>query len=783
MERVRADNEAARGATAPPEVPSPVSIEVRGEPGFDLKLESLENRPKGIEVASVRQEGDVQVAVVQIPQGALTHFIEICEEYLTKDTKGSAKTPSHPANQEFVDQIGGVKAATLRTFWTDDPADYPAQDAPFWWEVWVRSSEAWESFTALATTNRITPGQETITFPDRVVGLVYGTADQLAASAELLDLIAELRRAKEDPSFFIGMKSLFEQADWVNQFTPRVGTPGANPPYVSILDSGVILNPIIRMAIDPADCHRHDQSWPLTDSLTHGTEMAGVALFGDRLADHMASNDPVPLRHRLESVKILPPPHSSNKRRLWGSITSQAVNRLEVHAPNRRRAVCMAITCPEPNVGRPSSWSGKVDQICAGTDGGPPQIFFVSSGNTDPSVRHQYPDSNDLSPVQDPGQAWNAVTVGAWTDRVHYDQVKYPGHRPLAPSGDMSPCNSTSLTWDDGWPYKPDLVMEGGNEVLSTGGNATDTPDQMAMLTSAHSSIGNLFSYFRDTSAATAQAARMAALIWAEHPGYWPETVRALLIHSSEWTAKMTGFGGGGKTGIRQRLRRYGYGVPSLSRALESARDDLTLVVEQSIQPFDRVDGKRKTNAMGVHELPWPRAALEGLGDREVRLRVTLSYYVEPKPGRREGFPGSRHRYQSHGLRFEVRRPVESLEQFLKRVSQAAREEDETHQAVGDADGWAIGPKSRSLGSVHSDWWTGTAADLANCGTVAVFPVDGWWREARGDHWAKQARYALVVSLRVTGPATDLFTAAEADLYAPVEAQIAEEVVAAELGT
>ena len=46
---------------------------------------------------------------------------------------------------------------------------------------------------------------------------------------------------------------------------------------------------------------------------------------------------------------------------------------------------------------------------------------------------------------------------------------------------------------------------------------------------------------------------------------------------------------------------------------------------------------------------------LEELGENDVRMRVTLSYFVEPNPPRR-GYV-ARHQYASHGLRFSVRRP------------------------------------------------------------------------------------------------------------------------------
>ena len=76
----------------------------------------------------------------------------------------------------------------------------------------------------------------------------------------------------------------------------------------------------------------------------------------------------------------------------------------------------------------------------------------------------------------------------------------------------------------------------------------------------------------------------------------------------------------------------------------------------------------------------------------------------------------------------------------------------------------------RTRGSVHPDWWRGTAADLANSGLVAVYPVSGWWRESRGNDWSKVARYALVVTVRADPAAVGvgLFTPAVIDLYTPV---------------
>ena len=89
--------------------------------------------------------------------------------------------------------------------------------------------------------------------------------------------------------------------------------------------------------------------------------------------------------------------------------------------------------------------------------------------------------------------------------------------------------------------------------------------------------------------------------------------------------------GAQGKRARAVLVRRYGFGVPHLDRALRSANDSLTLVAQASLHPFS--DGKMRE--MHFYQLPWPKDALQQLGETPVRLRVTLSYFVEPNPGRR----------------------------------------------------------------------------------------------------------------------------------------------------
>ena len=198
-----------------------------------------------------------------------------------------------------------------------------------------------------------------------------------------------------------------------------------------------------------------------------------------------------------------------------------------------------------------------------------------------------------------------------------------------------------------------------------------------------------------------------------------------------------------------------------------SALNDLTLMVEDEVRPFERQDSSAvRTRDMNLHQLPWPREALAALGEAPVELRVTLSYFVEPNPGER-GWT-RRHRYASHSLRFAVKRAAESPEEFQARINQAARDEEDGG-AAGGRDDWLLG-QLRDLGSIHSDFWRGTAVDLAHRDAIGVIPVGGWWKEKPYlERWDSAARYSLIVTIRAPGTEVDIYTPVEALIAIPVE--------------
>jgi hypothetical protein len=768
--------------------PSGITVEFESPPGFDLKLQSLENKQKGIELLNVRytsSETDepIQLATVFIPDGALKHFFDRFQQYAEQTTK-----KGEPRHKDLVDRIATLRKATLRALWTDTVDTYPADQEVIWWEVWLRRHDGGELSRLLdfAGQTDLTVGERRLGFDDRIVILVQGTAAQLSASLDVLNDFAELRRAKESAAFFVDELSPVEQAEWVSSLKDRTIPPDANAPAICVLDTGVTHgHPLLQNILAPQDATAVDPAWGAHDHHGHGTEMAGLASYGD-LVHVLMSTAPVPVRHRLESVKILPP-HGANPPELYGAITAQAVARPEIQAPQRRRAFSMAVTATdERDRGQPTSWSAAIDALAAGRSFDPsnqglvylddaaanaPRLFILSAGNVDPThLQKDHLGRSDLEAVHDPAHAWNALTVGAYTEKASINDASYAGWSPLAPAGDLSPWSTTSVLFQESWPLKPDIVCEGGN--LAVNGESIDFPvPDLSLLSTHHKPAEKSFALSWATSAATAQVARMAAMISAEYPHLWPESVRGLIIQSARWTKAMRTHldGAGGKKARAKLVRRYGYGVPDLACALRSAGDALTLIAQASIRPF--AEGKMRE--LHLHELPWPKTVLAEMGETPVRLRVTLSYFIEPNPGRR-GWK-TRHRYASHGLRFDMKLPTESADEFHKRLNQKALEEDEGKpSAAGGLADWFIG-EARNKGSLHSDIWVGTAADLAERGMIGVYPVSGWWKDQpKRDRSRFGARYSLIVTIETDAEGIDIWTPVAQEIGVPVEEALVE---------
>lgn len=760
-----------------------IYVEFEGAPGYDLETKSLEDRGAGIRllnVYTIRSGSDptqeITRATVFIPSGKQENFLKKVRQYAEEDTQ-----KGKPKNADLVQSVEDMRLAVLESFWRDELHLLPQGTMAVWCEIWLQGTDdgVEQRFRKTAAALNMDVQARSLRFPERTVLLGRTTREQLANLIESSPDIAEFRRAKETARFFLELENR-DQTDWVNDLRSRLRVNPDATVAVCVLDTGAnnghaLLQPVLA----DADCHAVEPGWGVNDHQGHGTLMCGVAAFGD-LTDALQHSHLLQIDHCLESAKILPP-RGANDPDLYGDVTIQGVYRAAIQAPDRNRIGCMAVTSEDGrDQGRPSSWSAAIDKLTSGYDDDTRRLFIVSAGNIEEQqIWADYPQSNLRYSVCDPGQSWNALTVGAYTEKAILSDPDLQDHTPLAQPGQLSPFSSTSHDWEGKWPVKPDIVLEGGNVAQAPDGFISEH-DDLSLLSTGHQPTQRQFDAINATSAAAAQAAWMAAQIQARYPEAWPETVRGLMIQSAEWPVAMkrqfldaNGRGEYSKSDYGRLLRICGYGVPNLGKALACGSNSLTLISEAEIQPYTKKEGRSdcSTKDMHLHRLPWPREVLLALGETPVALRVTLSYFIEPGPG--EVGWRDKYRYASYGLRFDLNNTSESEEQFLRRLNAAAREDGDRPNSQSGSERWVIGANSRNTGSVHSDIWKGTAADIASCNLIGVYPVIGWWRErAWLGRWDRRARYSLIVSLYTPDESIDIYTPVAVQVGIPVEVTV-----------
>lgn len=752
-------------------------LEFVGEPGYDLMVKSLEAIRSGIRLLNVRTEtrgnDEVTLAIVYVPNEKRALFLRKLTAYSQEIDLRSGR----PRNERLVNSISHVRRAVLKSFWREDEWTEWEDEDPVWLEVWLSSDsdELVHEFDSLCASLEITVAEGQIRFPERSVKLVFAAKSQLQNLIENSDDIAEFRMAHRLAAGVIESANP-EQIELVEGILARCDFQNISGVAVCVLDTGVNSgHQLLQPVLPTSDLHAVKSIWGTHDHNGHGTLMAGTAQYGDILK-LIEGNEGIKITHGLESVKILPPPPDQNPKKLWGYITLQAVSLAEIESPERTRVVCMAVTAiDDRDRGRPSSWSGAVDELSSGAADDRQRLVIISAGNVDASGWSNYPNDNLTNEVHDPGQAWNALTIGAFTEKTEIQDPTLEDFTPVGGYGELSPHSTTSVDWPQRkWPIKPDVVMEGGNVAIDSRGFPT-CPDDLSLISTSHSPLLTQFAPFFATSASSALGANMAAKLFAAYPAIWPETVRALIVHSAEWTdslkqqflpAKPR------KTDYARLLRICGYGVPDLARAMYCRSNSVTLVSQAFLQPYDRKNSRYVTRDMHLYNLPWPTDVLADLGELEVRMKVTLSYFVEPGPG--EIGWDDRYRYPSYALRFDVNGPGETEIEFIQRVNVQAREDGQHPGTEGAQSRWIIG-EARNVGSIHSDTWIGTAADLAASNLIAIYPGVGWWRERHHlKRWGRRCRYSLCVSIITPMQEIDVYTpvALQLDIQQPVEIEI-----------
>lgn len=567
----------------------------------------LRDRRSGADVVTVRESRAVVHA-----QNDLTALRAKIQAYATEDTDRGK-----PRFQDLIARLNTIEPATIEDLSLGEIEEPIPDEERIWVEIWMPGGRdisdderedldrAVQEFAALSQPSSIHPARPTIPVyrgPERDVHLVPSTGAALKALPVLLPSAVEVHHAPQ-----VRPIVLAEAADEAGEEVP-IEQPSPLAAAVAVHDSGITddhpyLQPILLGAssVVPGAPSPRDT----TDG--HGTQMAGVAAYS-RLAEDLVAGRLYP-DARLVSVRLLESKDDAggdpDRGALWAERTTESIATAEALAPQRTVIHNISLGAESEARGRDdrTTWSVAADVL--GWNSGLGRVLVVAAGNTDAITdRANYPFVNLGPPhLQQPGQAWNVLTVGGSTnlDELTEQDRRYGYPEPLATAGSLSPHSRTAGAANR--PLKPDLVMEAGN---TAPGGGLHNPDAQGLtiltLDSRWRDRGTLLRRTWATSPAAAAASNALARIANAHPQLRPATWRGLLAHTTHWPrAAREEF-----PDKRDLLRAFGYGVPVPARAMASDSNRPVMVHEGVIRPSHRnADGDPERSADFI-ELPLP---------------------------------------------------------------------------------------------------------------------------------------------------------------------------------
>lgn len=745
-----------------------IFLSIVSDNGTELDVEKFDN--KSFKLKTLKLEEGQQVLTFYTSNEKKDVFRSRIEQFINDDTRGGK-----PKNRPMLNNIFLIRPSTLEDLWTDDISLLPKDSES------IIKCEAWVTFDDEEARNNFLKkideklysyiSKSYITLPTVTIFKISANRNQIEGLIAENPDIVELRISSENPSVFIDM-DIPSQHEFTDDFNQRIQLePSENDIFVSILDTGVNYNnPLLNKVCEARYSTSWDTNWDhYTDNVLfptnvyHGSFQAGVAAFGSDILDYLVNSQMIKATHKIESGRILPP-RGTNPEELYGAITLGTISNLIIDRPESQRVYSLAVTNKDYKCeGYPTSWSATIDNFCYENSQTSSDIFIISAGNAD-NFQKDYWSNARLTKVQDPAQAWNAITVGSCTKL--YDVTNIPNPVICSKFKDINPTTSSSHNWE--WvdaPFKPEILCEGGNRLIRDDG-VIDFHEDLSVLTASGKTQNNVFSSHADTSAATAEASYMAAKIMSAYPEATSETIRGLMIHSAEWSesifdeleqlARQHPQNNMLKEYQKNILRVCGYGIPDLEKAVNSKNNRLSLIIESSIKPFDETDSF-KLNEFNLHELPWPEQVLKELPlDSTVKMTITLSYFIEPNP--RVSSIKSKYVYRSHGLSFNLCKSGQNKEDFIDSMNRSNKRGEE-YTSHDTQHKWFFGSSLQKSGSIHKDYWEGTAAELSELSRIIVKPVTGWWKLNKDkERCSRTVNYSLLVTLEVEDNEVDIYS-------------------------
>lgn len=723
-------------------------ITVEGKKNYKLQTKSLNSKRLDTEVLrNDINKNNEEYAVLRISnEKGFDGLIQKVDDYKTKNSNSGK-----PKNKNLIESIERLRKSKLEDLWGSGTENWPDDpNQKVWWELWLFGgtndinlrNKVKQNFIKACNKLRIKFYTLFIDFPERQVTLLKVSIHELEFLIDEFDQIVELDLPSNIMLEYGMSNNLITSKDY-NIEIKNIDSKTR----IAIIDTGVNYNnQYLCNLINEKNCFNVDGiNKPVNDYKGHGTNVAGIAAFGD--INNILNKDEVKVPYLLESIRI-ELDEDGSRRELWGAITKKAVDIVEKTDTEKiNRIFNMSIGSGYLKSFKPTSWSSEIDSLCYNAGKG--RLITIAAGNVSTLDNIGYTSRNLATSICEPSNALNCICVGGYTALAN-EQYLNENWKFIANAGEISPFTTTGIVKKT---IKPDLLYEAGNAIYNGQWTFKNYPGISILTTSKD--ITEQLELSEETSMAAPGVARELAIIWHNNSDYMPTTIRGLLIHSCNITKPMENQ----FLEKQDRLRACGYGIPNLEFACRSAKSSVCMIDEGNFQFYMINDKNEVKKNMIIYKLPWPKDKLIELGELKVILSITLSFFIEPNPKVQIS------NYEGGMLAWDIQVPFEDEDEFLKRVNKVNRNDQEEFIRSGNSLSWAIGVNARNRGTVQSDYVEITAAQLASCGVIAIYSKDGWWKKLpKGQKLVKEIPYSLIISIESEDEDINLYNLVENEI-------------------
>lgn len=559
------------------------------------------------------------------------------------------------------------------------------------------------------------------------------------------------------------LEGLFENSDEGADSQVVITAPDREAPKVCVIDSGIMEgHRLLAPAIDSAHSKSYVPGETVADLVGgggHGTRVAGAVLYPTGISG--AGNFQLPFW--IQNAKILNQRNELDISLFPPKLMNDIIND---YLPTRiyNLSVNSWVPCRMTHM---SQWAGSIDKITWEND----VLFIISVGNlaksgtrVKPGIKDFilngliYPEyllTENFCRIANPSQSCFSLSVGSVTigefedaDRISFAKSK---NLTLGPS----PFSRSGFgIWG---MVKPEVVEFAGDLVRERSANPNiiehkDTSPHLVKSTGTSTE-----STGRDRVGTSFAAPKISSLVASIQRAFPDENClfyRGLVVQSArlpEYAFQHPDY---------NYLRLFGYGVPTLERAINTKQNRITLFS----------NGTLNAKHADIYSVLIPEGINRPGNEFDILIEVTLSYKANPRRTRMRT-----NSYLSHWLDWRSSKIGESLDAFTERIVNLKDEDNEDDEDDDnivetlpgnniryDEMPWKIRERSnlgeyknvkRQDNTIQKDWLIMRSYNIPNEIAIAVMGHKGWSVDLED-----KIPYTLFVSFQYLNSENDIYT-------------------------